>query len=92
MQSRGFGTRRSGGAVTGLLAMTPYLGYVAVAGVALSLAVGAVTSALAVGVLGFVVYLVGDKILRPVLGYVPRTHRAQRRWLVNAVDADARVQ
>jgi len=56
------------GAVTGLFAMIPYLGYVAVAGVALSLAAGgAVTSALAVGVLGFVVHLVGDKILRPVL-------------------------
>ena len=48
--------------------MIPYLGYVAVAGVALSLAAGgAVTSALAVGILGFVVHLVGDKILRPVL-------------------------
>ena len=56
------------GAVTGLFAMIPYLGYVAVAGVALSLAAGgAVTSALAVGVLGCVVHLVGDKILRPVL-------------------------
>jgi len=56
------------GAVTGLFALIPYLGYVAVVGVALSLAAGgAGTSALAVGVLGFVVHLVGDKILRPVL-------------------------
>jgi predicted PurR-regulated permease PerM len=56
------------GAVTGLFAMIPYLGYVVVAGVACSLAAGgAVTSGLAVFVLGCTVHFVGDKIVRPVL-------------------------
>jgi predicted PurR-regulated permease PerM len=56
------------GAVTGLFAMIPYLGYVVVAGVALSLAAaGAATPALAVCVLGCTVNFVGDKIVRPVL-------------------------
>ena len=48
------------GAVTGLFAMIPYLGYVAVVGVALSLAAkGAVAPALAVCVLGCIVHFVG---------------------------------
>jgi len=56
------------GAVTGLFAMIPYLGYVVVAGVACSLAAGgSVTSGLAVFVLGCTVHFVGDKIVRPVL-------------------------
>ena len=56
------------GAVTGLLAMIPYLGYVAVVGVALSfVAGGAMMPALAVCLLGSVVLLVADKIVRPVL-------------------------
>lgn len=56
------------GAVTGLFAMIPYFGYVVVAGVACSIAAGgAVTSALAVLVLGCIVHFVGDKIVRPVL-------------------------
>jgi len=56
------------GAVTGLLALIPYLVFVAVAGVAISLAIeGAVVSALAVCVLGYIVHLVGDKIVRPIL-------------------------
>jgi predicted PurR-regulated permease PerM len=56
------------GAVTGLFSMIPYLGYVAVLGVALSLLTGgALASALAVCVLGCIVHFVGDKIVRPVL-------------------------
>ena len=56
------------GAVTGLFAMVPYLGYVVVAGVSLSLAAGgAATPALAVCVLGCIVYFVSDKIVRPIL-------------------------
>jgi len=56
------------GAVTGLLAMIPYLGYVAVAGVAFSLATGgAAAPALAVCLLGCVTHIVGDKIVRPIL-------------------------
>jgi predicted PurR-regulated permease PerM len=56
------------GAVTGLFAMVPFLGYVAVAGVALALAVeGAVMAALAVCALGFFVLFAGDKIVRPML-------------------------
>lgn len=55
-------------AVTGLLAMIPYLGYAAVAGVAFSLATGgAVAPALAVWLLGSVAHIVGDKIVRPIL-------------------------
>jgi predicted PurR-regulated permease PerM len=56
------------GAVTGLSAMIPYLAYVAVAGVAISLvASGGLAPALTVCVLGFVVHSVGDKVLRPLL-------------------------
>jgi predicted PurR-regulated permease PerM len=56
------------GAVTGLFAMVPFLGYVAVAGVALALAVkGAMMAALAVCALGFFVVFGGDKIVRPML-------------------------
>ena len=56
------------GAVTGLFAMIPFLGYAAVAGVALALAVeGAVMAALAVCALGFFVVFAGDKIVRPML-------------------------
>jgi len=56
------------GAVTALFAMIPYLGYVAVSGVALSLAAsGAVVPALAVCVLGGFVHFVADKIVRPML-------------------------
>jgi predicted PurR-regulated permease PerM len=55
-------------AVTGLFSLIPYLGYVAVVGVALSLGGdGAVTSALVVCSLGCLVHLVGDKIIRPIL-------------------------
>jgi predicted PurR-regulated permease PerM len=56
------------GAVTGLFAMIPFLGYVAVVGVALALAVkGAVVAAIAVCALGFIVIFAGDKIVRPLL-------------------------
>ena len=56
------------GAVTGLFAMIPYLGYVLVAGVACSLAgAGTATSGLAVFVLGCSAHFVGDKIVRPAL-------------------------
>jgi predicted PurR-regulated permease PerM len=56
------------GAVTGLFAMIPYLGYVVVAGVACSLAVGGtLTSGLVVFLLGCTVHFVGDKIVRPIL-------------------------
>jgi len=56
------------GAVTGLFAMIPFLGYVAVAGAALVLgAGGAMTAALAICALGFVVLFAGDKIVRPMV-------------------------
>jgi len=56
------------GAVTGLLAMIPFLAYVVVTGVALSLAVqGAVAPAVVVCVLGIIVHLLADKIVRPLL-------------------------
>ncbi len=56
------------GAVTGLFAMIPFLGYVAVAGVAMALAVeGAAMAALAVFALGLLVVFAGDKIVRPML-------------------------
>ena len=56
------------GAVTGLFALIPYLGYVAVVGAALSLLTdGAVAAALTVCAIGCIVHFVGDKILRPVL-------------------------
>ncbi len=55
-------------AVTGLFAMVPFLGYVAVAGVALALAArGAVLAALVIWALGFLVLFAGDKIVRPLL-------------------------
>ena len=55
-------------AVTGLFAMIPFLGYVAVVGVALALlAKGAMTAALAVCGLGVVALFAGDKIVRPML-------------------------
>ena len=56
------------GAVTGLFAMVPFLGYVAVAGVTLALAArGAVSAALVISALGFLVLFAGDKIVRPML-------------------------
>lgn len=56
------------GAVTGLFAMIPFLGYTVVAGIAVALiAKGAVMKAVAVGGLGFVVLFAGDKIVRPIL-------------------------
>jgi predicted PurR-regulated permease PerM len=56
------------GAVTGLFAMIPFLGYAAVAGVALALAArGAVMAALVVCGLGLAVLFAGDKIVRPML-------------------------
>jgi predicted PurR-regulated permease PerM len=55
-------------AVTGLFAMIPFLGYIAVAGVTLGLATkGAVMAALVVCALGFFVLFTGDKIVRPML-------------------------
>jgi predicted PurR-regulated permease PerM len=56
------------GAVTGLFATIPFLGYAAVAGVALVLAVkSAAMAALVVCALGFLVVFAGDKIVRPML-------------------------
>jgi predicted PurR-regulated permease PerM len=56
------------GAVTGLFSMIPYLGYVAVVGIALSLLTGgAIAPALAVCILGCLAHFVGDKIVRPFL-------------------------
>jgi predicted PurR-regulated permease PerM len=56
------------GATTGLLAMVPFLGYVAVAALTLQLAMaGAATPALVSFGLGCVVLLCGDKIVRPVV-------------------------
>jgi predicted PurR-regulated permease PerM len=56
------------GAVTGLFAMVPYSGYIVVAGIACTLAAGgAVTSGLAVLVLGCALLFVGDKVVRSVL-------------------------
>lgn len=55
-------------AITGLLALVPFLGYVAVAALALKLAItGAVLPALVSFSLGSVVLLCGDKIVRPVV-------------------------
>jgi predicted PurR-regulated permease PerM len=55
-------------AITGLLALVPFLGYVAVTAVALQLAMtGATTPALVSFGLGCVVLLCGDKIVRPVV-------------------------
>jgi predicted PurR-regulated permease PerM len=55
-------------AITGLLALVPFLGYVAVTAVTLQLAVtGAATPALVSFGLGCVVLFCGDKIVRPVI-------------------------
>ena len=56
------------GAITGLLALVPFLGYVAVTALALQLAMtGAATPALVSFGLGCVVLFCGDKIVRPVV-------------------------
>jgi predicted PurR-regulated permease PerM len=56
------------GAVTGILAMLPFIGYSAIAAVCLSqLAHGATASALLVGAVGFVVLFSIDKFVRPML-------------------------
>lgn len=55
------------GAVTGALALVPFLGYVAVIALALKLAiVGATGQALISLTLGGVILLVGDKVVRPM--------------------------
>jgi predicted PurR-regulated permease PerM len=56
------------GAITGLLALVPFLGYVAVSAVTLQLAMtGAATPALVSFGLGCVIVFCGDKIVRPVV-------------------------
>ena len=56
------------GAVTGILAMLPFVGYAVVAGVSVALAAhGADWNALTAGLSGSVVIFVGDKIVRPLL-------------------------
>jgi predicted PurR-regulated permease PerM len=56
------------GAITGLLALVPFLGYVAVTAVTLQLAMtGAATPALVSFGLGCVALFFGDKIVRPVV-------------------------
>jgi predicted PurR-regulated permease PerM len=56
------------GAITGVLAAVPFLGYAAVAALALELAVqGAATPTLMALVLGCVVLLCGDKVVRPMV-------------------------
>ena len=56
------------GAVTGILAMLPFIGYFAVAAVCVSqLAHDATASALLVGAVGFVVLFSMDKFVRPML-------------------------
>jgi predicted PurR-regulated permease PerM len=56
------------GATTGLLAMVPFLGYVAVAALTLQLVMaGAAKPALVSFALGCVILLCGDKIVRPVV-------------------------
>ena len=56
------------GAVTGILAMLPFIGYSAVAAVCVSqLAHDATASALLVGAVGFVVLFSIDKFVRPML-------------------------
>jgi predicted PurR-regulated permease PerM len=56
------------GAITGSLAMVPFLGYAAVIGLALKLALtGAATPALVSLVFGCVVLFCGDKVVRPVV-------------------------
>jgi predicted PurR-regulated permease PerM len=55
-------------AITGLLAAVPFLGYVAVAGLALRMAVaGQAADALACAALGSAVLLFGDKVVRPTV-------------------------
>src|SRR4029434_8117946 len=55
-------------AITGLLALVPFLGYVAVTALALQLAVtGAATPAIVSFGLGCVVLFCGDKIVRPLV-------------------------
>lgn len=56
------------GAVTGVLAMLPFIGYFAVGAVCLSqLAHGATASALLIGVVGFAMLFLSDKFVRPML-------------------------
>lgn len=56
------------GAITGLLALVPFLGYVAVTALALQLAMtSAATPAIASFGLGCVVLFCGDKIVRPLV-------------------------
>jgi predicted PurR-regulated permease PerM len=56
------------GAVTGILAMLPFIGYFAIAAVCVSqLAHDAAASALLVGAVGFVVLFTIDKFVRPML-------------------------
>ena len=55
-------------AVTGILAMLPFVGYAVVAGVGVGLAAhGAEWNAIAAGLAGSVVIFAGDKFLRPLL-------------------------
>lgn len=55
-------------AITGTLALVPFLGYAAVAAVALRLAIaGEASSAMLAVVLGVLVLLCGDKMLRPMV-------------------------
>jgi len=56
------------GSLTGLFAVIPFLGYVAVVGVALVLAAGnAASAAWAVLAFGVLILFVGDKVVRPLL-------------------------
>ena len=55
-------------AITGSLALVPFLGYVAVIALALNLAIkGAAAAALMAAVLGGAILLVGDKVVRPAV-------------------------
>ena len=55
-------------AITGLLALVPFLGYLAVAALTLQLAMtGATTSALFAFALGCLILLCGDKVVRPLV-------------------------
>jgi len=55
-------------AITGSLALVPFLGYVAVIGLALKLAMtGAATAALLAFVFGCLILFCGDKVVRPVV-------------------------
>ncbi len=56
------------GAVTGIAAMLPFVGYLAVAGVAVGVAApGACVAALATALSGSLVLFLGDKVVRPLL-------------------------